>query len=37
MDVRTRYVLVALGAVAVIVVLATLLLPRKVRLALYLV
>ena len=37
MDIRSRYVLIALGAVAVIVVLATLLLPRKIRLALYLV
>ena len=37
MDVRTRYILIALGAVAVIVVVATLLLPRKLRLALYLV
>ena len=37
MDVRTCYILVALGAVAFIVVGATLLLSRKVRLALYLV
>lgn len=36
MDIRTRYLLIALGIVGAIVVLATLLLPRKARIALYL-
>lgn len=37
MDIRLRYILIALGIIAVIVVVATLLLPRKVRLGLYVV
>jgi len=35
MDIRARTILIALGVVTVIVVLATLLLPRKARLLLY--
>jgi glucose/arabinose dehydrogenase len=35
LDIRIRYILIALGAVAVVIVVATLLLPRKARLALY--
>ena len=37
MDIRLRYILIATGIIAVIVIVATLLLPRKVRLGLYVV
>ena len=35
MDIRLRFILIALGIIAVVVIVATLLLPRKVRLGLY--
>lgn len=35
MDIRLRFILIGLGVIAVIVVIATLLLPRKVRIGLY--